>query len=90
MCMTNNWQSELGHLVKSSIRLYLIQIFVMLYSFISRLNTNLSLYESLKKVAENGDLFATDAIDDHVVDLFLFDFEQSGIHLCESKVNLYF
>lgn len=34
---------------------------------------------------ENGDKFPTSEIDNHVAKLFLFDFEQSGIHLQESQ-----
>lgn len=37
----------------------------------------------MKNVWLNGDIIAMDELDKHVVELFLFDFEQSGIHLDE-------
>lgn len=54
---------------------------VNISSLVEELNTNRELYEKLKGVAENGDICPTDPIDDYVANLFLFDFEQSGIHL---------
>ena len=39
----------------------------------------------MKKVVEEGDLMPTCDIDKYVGKLFLFDFEQSGIHLPEAK-----
>lgn len=54
-----------------------------LFFFIHRLNTHKELYETLKKVSVHGDVVPLDELDKHVVDLFLFDFEQSGIHLDE-------
>lgn len=51
---------------------------------ITRLNTHKELYEKLKNVSANGDIVQMDELDKHVVDLFLFDFEQSGIHLDET------
>jgi mitochondrial intermediate peptidase len=47
------------------------------------LNTHRELFQSLKKVVDNGDIVETTEIDDHVAKLFLFDFEQCGIHLEE-------
>lgn len=38
------------------------------------------MYEALKKSVENGT-----SGDKHLAELFLFDFEQSGIHLEENK-----
>ncbi|GJQ73698.1 hypothetical protein Trydic_g14033 [Trypoxylus dichotomus] len=54
---------------------------------VERLNTDIHLYNSLKTVVKNGDIVSTDDTDDHVAKLFLFDFEQSGIHLSESDRN---
>lgn len=50
-----------------------------------RLNTHRELYDSLKRVTSNGDTQATSSMDDHVAELFLFDFEQCGIHLPERQ-----
>ncbi|CAG2159376.1 unnamed protein product [Oppiella nova] len=55
---------------------------------VERLNTNKALYESLREVSERGDRLATNALDEYVMKLFLFDFEQSGIHLDEDKRKL--
>ena len=52
-----------------------------------RLNTNTAIHEALTAVIKNGDPFDTDAIDERVAELFMFDFEQSGIHLSESYVR---
>lgn len=52
---------------------------------LDRLNTHRELYDSLKQVTSNGDIQETSAIDDHVAKLFLFDFEQCGIHLPERQ-----
>lgn len=54
-------------------------LFYCLYFF--RLNTHYDLYKVLKEVVTKGDKFLTNEIDNHVASLFLFDFEQSGIHL---------
>lgn len=51
--------------------------------FFARLNTHRELFQSLKNVVDNGDKVETTAIDEHVAKLFLFDFEQCGIHLEE-------
>lgn len=58
----------------------------VLSTFLSscRLNTNRELYQAIRTVSESGDLFSTTDVDEHVARLFLFDFEQSGIHLQES------
>ena len=50
-----------------------------------RLNTHKNLYQSLKNTVESGDIFETTDIDNHVSKLFLFDFEQCGIHLEEEQ-----
>ncbi|EZA60986.1 Mitochondrial intermediate peptidase [Ooceraea biroi] len=52
---------------------------------VEKLNTHRELYDSLKQVASNGDIQATADIDNHVAKLFLFDFEQCGIHLPERQ-----
>jgi intermediate peptidase len=53
-------------------------------SLVETLNTDTHIYGALKKVLENGDVLPMDDIDRRVAELFLFDFEQSGIHLPES------
>lgn len=53
--------------------------------FCYRLNTHCELYTALKEVVGKGDKFPTNPIDNHVASLFLFDFEQSGIHLSENE-----
>ena len=47
----------------------------------------MNIYESLQRVLKEGDKFPTDSIDEHVAELFMFDFEQSGIHLPPDKVG---
>lgn len=54
-------------------------------SIVEKLNTHRDLYNSLSNVVRNGDIKNTTDIDDHVAKLFLFDFEQSGIHLPEKQ-----
>ncbi len=56
----------------------------MNYAF--RLNTNTAIHKSLQSVISDGDKVATDAVDKRVAQLFMFDFEQSGIHLEDDKV----
>ena len=41
--------------------------------------------EILKGAVENGDCLPTSPMDIHVAHLFIFDFEQSGIHLQEAQ-----
>lgn len=53
--------------------------------FSKRLNTNRNLYEILKRSVDSGDCLPTSAMDIHVAKLFIFDFEQSGIHLEEAQ-----
>lgn len=57
---------------------------ISISGMVEKLNTHRQLYKSLKAVTDNGDGFITDAIDEHVAELFLFDFEQCGIHLEEN------
>ncbi|CAL8114114.1 unnamed protein product [Orchesella dallaii] len=52
---------------------------------VEKLNTNRELYLSLKGVVGQNDVFPTTDVDEHVAKLFLFDFEQSGIHLDEKR-----
>jgi len=55
-------------------------------SLVETLNVNVDIYRSLKNVLEKGtDVCKTDDVDRRVAELFLFDFEQSGIHLDEEK-----
>lgn len=54
---------------------------------VEKLNTDINLYNSLKNVVRNGDIIETNDIDNHVAKLFLFDFEQSGIHLSKFDRN---
>lgn len=60
-----------------------IQSFFFSFVISFRLNTHKKLYETLKRAWLNGDIVPMDEVDKHVVELFLFDFEQSGIHLDE-------
>lgn len=55
---------------------------------VEQLNTDLKLYEALKKVVDGGDVVPITHLDDYVARLFLFDFEQSGIHLDEERRKL--
>ena len=55
---------------------------------VEQLNTDRKLYEALRKVVENGDVVPTTSLDDFVASLFLFDFEQSGIHLDDKRREL--
>lgn len=54
-------------------------------SLVETLNTNTVIYSALKSVLDNGDVVPTDDVDRRVAELFLFDFEQSGIHLPSSQ-----
>lgn len=47
------------------------------------MNTHKKLYETLRNVLNDGDIIPMTDIDKHVMGLFLYDFEQSGIHLDE-------
>jgi len=53
-------------------------------SLVETLNTNTVIYSALKAVLDKGDVVPTDDVDRRVAELFLFDFEQSGIHLPSS------
>lgn len=54
-------------------------------ALVEKLNTNVDIHRALQNVIDNGDIFETTSIDDRVAKLFMFDFEQSGIHLEEHK-----
>lgn len=58
---------------------------VKLSSLVETLNTNTAIHRALKQVLEQGDVVAMDEVDRRVAELFMFDFEQSGIHLADSK-----
>lgn len=56
---------------------------------VEKLNTNVEIHSALKSVIENGDVQELTDVDKLVAQLFMFDFEQSGIHLEESKRTKY-
>lgn len=58
---------------------------VVISGIVEKLNTNKQLYDSLRRSLEHGDILPTTEVDELVAKLFLFDFEQSGIHLREDK-----
>ncbi|XP_076171689.1 mitochondrial intermediate peptidase [Ptiloglossa arizonensis] len=58
---------------------------IFISGIVEKLNTHRELYNALRFVVNNGDTQKTSTVDDHVAKLFLFDFEQCGIHLSESK-----
>ncbi|KAL7306349.1 hypothetical protein TKK_0001774 [Trichogramma kaykai] len=58
---------------------------IAMSNIVEKLNTNRKLYDALSNVTKYGDIIKTSEIDDHVSNLFLFDFEQCGIHLPEQE-----
>ena len=55
-------------------------------AFVEELNTNIDLYNALKHALNDKDVSGQmDDVTKHVGNLFLFDFEQSGIHLEREK-----
>ena len=56
---------------------------VSISGLVEKMNTNTGIHRALNEVLQHGDIVQTDAIDDRVAELFMFDFEQSGIHLPE-------
>lgn len=58
---------------------------VKLSSLVEKLNTNTAIHSALKAVLEEGDVVTMDNVDHRVAQLFMFDFEQSGIHLEQRK-----
>uniref|UniRef100_A0A182NH99 Peptidase M3A/M3B catalytic domain-containing protein n=1 Tax=Anopheles dirus TaxID=7168 RepID=A0A182NH99_9DIPT len=57
---------------------------ITISGIVEKLNTHKRLYGALKAVVDHGDRLETTDVDRHVARLFLFDFEQSGIHLEEA------
>uniref|UniRef100_A0A182FFY8 Peptidase M3A/M3B catalytic domain-containing protein n=1 Tax=Anopheles albimanus TaxID=7167 RepID=A0A182FFY8_ANOAL len=57
---------------------------ISISGIVEKLNTHKPLYRALRAVVERGDRMETTDVDKHVASLFLFDFEQCGIHLKES------
>lgn len=58
---------------------------ITLTSLVEKLNTNVDIHKALKHVLENDDEIPMDSVERRVAELFMFDFEQSGIHLDEEK-----
>ncbi|XP_076621467.1 mitochondrial intermediate peptidase [Colletes latitarsis] len=58
---------------------------IFISGIVEKLNTHCELYNALRYAVNNGDIQETSIVDDHVAKLFLFDFEQCGIHLPESE-----
>ncbi|XP_060521170.1 mitochondrial intermediate peptidase [Cylas formicarius] len=54
---------------------------------VEKLNTNVELYNILKSSIRKGDVLELTEVDKLVGELFLFDFEQCGIHLSEIARN---
>lgn len=61
-------------------------------TLVEKLNTNVQLHSALLKAIQEGDIVPTSDVDKRVAELFLFDFEQSGItlpqHMRETFVKL--
>ncbi|XP_058832666.1 mitochondrial intermediate peptidase [Topomyia yanbarensis] len=57
---------------------------ITISGIVEKLNTHKKLYRALKQVVDGNDLMKTTDVDKHVAELFLFDFEQSGIHMTEN------
>ncbi|EAT45254.1 AAEL003461-PA [Aedes aegypti] len=57
---------------------------ITISGIVEKLNTHKRLYKALKQVVDENDSMETTDVDKHVAELFLFDFEQCGIHLKES------
>nr|CAD7433670.1 unnamed protein product [Timema monikensis] len=58
---------------------------VSISGIVEKLNTDRDLYSALRNTVDNSDKFSTTLVDNHVSRLFLFDFEQCGIHLPEAQ-----
>lgn len=61
------------------------KICVQLSGVVEQLNTHRELYEILKSAVKRDDIKPLDDVDKIVGDLFLFDFEQSGIHMSDEE-----
>ncbi|CAK9290706.1 unnamed protein product [Gordionus sp. m RMFG-2023] len=63
-----------------------LKTYLNVSNYVEKLNTNVTLYKTLKNVVDNNDAaFPMDDVDFTTGKLFLFDFEQSGIHLSDDK-----
>lgn len=58
---------------------------IRLSGLVERLNTNVEIHKALRNVLDNDDIEPMDSVERRVSELFMFDFEQSGIHLEEDK-----
>lgn len=58
---------------------------ISISGIVEKLNTHRELYSALRTVVDSKDKFPTTDVDRHVSRLFLFDFEQCGIHLPEEE-----
>ncbi|KAH8234093.1 hypothetical protein KR038_001299 [Drosophila bunnanda] len=61
------------------------QACISICGVVESLNTHRSLYQALNHVVKHGDKMPSSEVDRHVASLFLFDFEQCGIHLPEKE-----
>lgn len=52
---------------------------------VEKLNTNITLYKTLKEAVVKKDIAEMNEVDKLVGELFLFDFEQCGIHLSDAE-----
>ncbi|KAK2156086.1 hypothetical protein LSH36_222g03005 [Paralvinella palmiformis] len=58
---------------------------ISISGLVEKMNTNVQIHAALRQVIQNGDVIEMDSIDRRVAELFMFDFEQSGIHLEEDQ-----
>ncbi|EDW49534.1 mitochondrial intermediate peptidase [Drosophila sechellia] len=61
------------------------QACISICGMVESLNTHKPIYKALSQVVDQGDKLPTSEVDRHVSRLFLFDFEQCGIHLPEEE-----
>lgn len=69
---------------KESFSLAAEEACISINSIVEHLNTNRDLYQAIRSACDKGDICPTTDVDEHVARLFVFDFEQSGIHLEEN------